>query len=129
MSEQSRANVGGLSPRYYTERTDNQPIAAHKRFPVMLEASGDDPEAVEALAYYAFLKNSRGKNPELAADIMAALADPINAPAQHRYAHGLEITPMAALVAIRDMKRKPFEGDSEMLARAQSIAAQVAKYD
>jgi len=86
MIDQTRANTGGLSPRYIVERTDGQPIAKHKRFPVLLEASGDDPEAVEALAYYAFLKHSRGKNRELAADIMAALADPINAPAQHRYA-------------------------------------------
>ena len=86
MTEPTRANTGGLEPRYNVERNDGKPIASHKRFPVILEASGDDPEAVEALAYYAFLKQSRGKNPELAADIMAALADPANAPAQHRYA-------------------------------------------
>jgi hypothetical protein len=51
---------------------------------MVLSFDGSDREAVEALLFYASLKAET--NPELAADIRTNIADPANAPAQHRYA-------------------------------------------
>jgi hypothetical protein len=80
---QSRSNTGGYEPRFIIERTDGQPIASDRRY-MVLSFDGSDPEAVEALRHYAALKKTA--NPELAADILANIEDPANAPAQHRYA-------------------------------------------
>ncbi|PDT79933.1 hypothetical protein [Sinorhizobium sp. BJ1] len=79
----SRANTGGYEPRFTIERTDGKPIAADRRY-MVLSFDGSDPEAVKALEFYADLKTAA--NPDLAADIRANIADPANAPAQHRYA-------------------------------------------
>lgn len=79
----SRANIGGYEPRFTIERTDGQPIAADRRY-MVLSFDGCDPDAVEAIKYYASLKER--SNPKLAASIAMNLADPASAPAQHRYA-------------------------------------------
>ncbi|TGR71448.1 hypothetical protein EN837_08530 [bacterium M00.F.Ca.ET.194.01.1.1] len=79
----SRANVGGYEPRFTIERNDGQPIAADRRY-MVLSFDGSDPEAMEALRYYASLKAPT--NQQLADDIRANLANPSSAPAQHRYA-------------------------------------------
>jgi hypothetical protein len=79
----SRANIGGYEPRFIIERTDGKPISADRRYMVMA-FDGSDPEAVQALGVYADLKEAA--NPVLAADLRKHLADPANAPAQHRYA-------------------------------------------
>lgn len=80
---ESRSNSGGYEPRFIIERTDGKPIEGRRRY-MVLSFDGSDPEAVAALRYYASLKNDI--NPELAADIRKHIADPLNAPAQHRYA-------------------------------------------
>jgi hypothetical protein len=50
---------------------------------MVLDFSGGDPHArVAAECYAASVEN---ENPDLAAGIRAALADPANAPKQHRY--------------------------------------------
>lgn len=79
----SRANIGGYEPRFTIERTDGQPISAERRY-MVLSFDGSDPEAVEALLFYADMKADA--NPQLAADIRANIENPANAPAQHRYA-------------------------------------------
>ncbi|QCM10257.1 hypothetical protein CFBP6625_07790 [Agrobacterium tumefaciens] len=79
----SRANTGGYEPRFTIERNDGQPIPSDRRYMVM-SFDGSDPDAVEALRYYAQLKEVT--NSQLSADILANIADPSNAPAQHRYA-------------------------------------------
>lgn len=79
----SRSNTGGYEPRFIIERTDGQPIAADRRY-MVLSFDGSDPEAVQALLHYAGLKEA--ENPKLAEDIRRNIADPANAPAQHRYA-------------------------------------------
>lgn len=79
----SRANTGGYEPRFIVERTDGEPIPAGRRY-MVLSFDGSDPEAVEALLFYAALKAET--NPGLAADLRAHISDPTNAPAQHRYA-------------------------------------------
>ena len=80
---QSRSDTGGYEPRFIVERTDGKPIQADRRYMVM-SFDGSDPEAVEAILHYASLKE--GKNSRLAADIRALIANPEDAPAQHRYA-------------------------------------------
>jgi len=79
----SRSNTGGYEERFIIERTDGQPIPADRRY-MVLSFDGSDPEAVQALLFYANLKSVA--NPQLAADIRRHIADPANAPAQHRYA-------------------------------------------
>lgn len=78
----TRSNHGGYEPRFIIERIDGQPIPADRRY-MVLSFDGSDPEAVEALKAYATLKQI--KNPSLAADIRKHLANPKDAPAQHRY--------------------------------------------
>lgn len=80
---QSRSNNGGYEPRFMIERTDGEPIQPNRRY-MVLSFDGSDPEAVEALKFYAALKES--VNPHLAADILENISHPSNAPAQHRYA-------------------------------------------
>lgn len=79
----SRSNTGGYEPRFIIERTDGQPIPSDRRY-MVLSFDGSDPEAVRALLAYASFKED--KNPQLALDIRAHLANPKDAPAQHRYA-------------------------------------------
>ena len=79
----TRANSGGYEPRFIIERTDGEPIAADRRY-MVLSFDGSDPEAVEALKFYAFLKTPQ--NPALAKDVLSNIISPATAPAQHRYA-------------------------------------------
>lgn len=79
----SRANTGGYEPRFTIERTDGQPIPSERRY-MVLSFDGSDPESVRALSAYASFKDD--KNPLLASEIRAHLANPKDAPAQHRYA-------------------------------------------
>lgn len=79
----SRSNSGGYEPRFVIERVDGVPIEPRRRY-MVLSFDGSDPEAVAALRYYASLKNEI--NPQLAEDIRKHISDPLNAPAQHRYA-------------------------------------------
>ena len=81
---QSRYATGGLEPRFIIERSDGQSIPSDRRYSLVLDFSGADPHArLAALVYAASVGQ---ENPQLEADIRAALADPVNAPAQHRYA-------------------------------------------
>lgn len=80
----SRYRNGGLEPRFIIERTDGKPIPADRRYSLVLDFSGADPHA--RVAAQAYADSVRAGNPVLAADIEAALADPQNAPSQHRYA-------------------------------------------
>lgn len=82
-SDNSRSNTGGYEPRFIIERVDGQPIPADRRY-MVLAFDGSDPEAVRALLAYASFKEE--KNPQLALDIRVNLANPKDAPAQHRYA-------------------------------------------
>ncbi len=81
---ESRYRTGGLEPRFIIERVDGKPIDPSRRYSMVLDFSGADPHARAAALAYA--DSVREENPALAADIEAALADPANAPAQHRYA-------------------------------------------
>ena len=87
MTEPTRATTGGLEPRFIIERIDGNPIPADRRYSLVLDFSGADPRAIKAAHRYADAAEEDGLH-ELAADIRAALADPVNAPAQHRYAQG-----------------------------------------
>ncbi len=82
-SDNSRSNTGGYEPRFIVERTDGHPIPSDRRY-MVLSFDGSDPEAVKALLAYAAFKEE--KNPQLALDIREHLANPKDAPAQHRYA-------------------------------------------
>lgn len=83
MSE-SRYKGGGLEPRFIIERADGKPIPSDRRYSLVLDFSGADPHARVAALVYATLVGE--ENPQLETDIKAALADPVNAPPQHRYA-------------------------------------------
>jgi hypothetical protein len=79
----SRYVTGPLEERFIIERADGKPIPSDRRYSLVLDFSGADPHArVAAEAYAASVEN---ENPDLAAGIRAALADPANAPKQHRY--------------------------------------------
>lgn len=82
-SDNSRSNTGGYEARFIIERADGQPIQSDRRY-MVLSFDGSDPEAVRALLAYAAFKEE--KNPKLALDIRVHLANPKDAPAQHRYA-------------------------------------------
>lgn len=81
-SDNSRSNVGGYEPRFIVERTDGKPIPSDRRY-MVLSFDGSDLEAVKALLAYATFKEE--KNPQLALDIRVHIANPKDAPAQHRY--------------------------------------------
>lgn len=80
MSE-TRYRNGALAPVFNIERLDGEPIHPSRRYSLVLDFSGADPHAVVAATAYA--DSVRPVNPFLADDILAALADPANAPAQH----------------------------------------------
>jgi len=75
---------GGLEPRFIIERADGKPIPKDRRYCLVLDFSGTDPHAYLAAQVYA--ASVERDNPKLAMDIRVALADPHNAPPQHRYA-------------------------------------------
>lgn len=80
----SRYKSGGLEERFVIERTDGKPIDPSRRYSLVLDFSGADPHGRKAAAAYA--DSVKNENPQLAEDILAALANPSTAPAQHRYA-------------------------------------------
>lgn len=79
----SRYSQGPLEERFVIERVDGAPIAPDRRYSMVLDFSGADPHAVAAARAYA--DSVQAENPVLADGIRAALADPANAPKQHRY--------------------------------------------
>lgn len=76
----SRAIQGGLERRYTVTRADGSPCRPSDRFPVILNL-GSDPHAGPTLLFYA--DRIEADNPQLSADIRAAVADPQNTQAQH----------------------------------------------
>lgn len=80
----SRYAHGGLEPRFLIERTDGRPIDPNRRYSMVLDFSGADPHAIVAAKAYA--ESVKAENPQLAGDILAAIADSSSAPAQHRCA-------------------------------------------
>lgn len=85
--ELSRYAKGGLEPRFVVERADGKPIDPSRRYCLVLDFSGADPHAIVAAIAYA--DSVQAENPQLATDIVYALAMPEIAPPQHRYAAGL----------------------------------------
>jgi hypothetical protein len=79
----SRYAKGPLEERFIIERADGAPIPSDRRYSLVLDFSGADPHALVAAEAYA--KSVEPENPELAAGIRAAIADPARAPKQHRY--------------------------------------------
>lgn len=79
----SRYATGPLEERFVIERVDGQPIPSSRRYSLVLDFSGADPHAL--LAAEAYAASVERENPQLAAGIRAALADPNTAPKQHRY--------------------------------------------
>lgn len=80
----TRATNGGLEPRFIIERADGKPIDPSRRYCMVLDFSGADPWSIAAAEAYAVA--CEAANPVLAADIRQAIANPADAPAQHRYA-------------------------------------------
>jgi hypothetical protein len=76
----TRAISGGYEPRFNITRADGQPIPADRRY-MVLSFDGSDPDAVEALLFYA--GRVEASNPALAADLRRHIANPAEAPAQH----------------------------------------------
>lgn len=83
MTETTRASTGGFEWRFDVERSDGKPIHADRRY-IVLDYSGADPAGVAATLKYA--DEIESLNPVAATDIRRNVADPANAPAQHRYA-------------------------------------------
>jgi hypothetical protein len=76
----TRALVGGFEDRFCVTRRDGKPIRPSARY-IVLDYSGADPHAVAALRAYAF--SIRVDNPDMAFDVLDALASPEKWPAQH----------------------------------------------
>lgn len=79
-NSKSRFAVGGFTERFSVMRLDGQPTRADARY-FVLDYSGADPHAVEALKLYADKVES--ENSALAKDIREALKNPKSSPAQH----------------------------------------------
>lgn len=76
----SRFSNGGFSERFAVVRLDGKPTRPTARY-IVLDYSGADPHAVVALRAYA--DSVRKDNPAFANDILDALDNPADAPAQH----------------------------------------------
>lgn len=76
----TRATSGGFEDRFRVTRRDGKPIREGARY-IVLDYSGADPHAVSALRAYA--DSIEADNPQMAADLRAALANPSEWPAQH----------------------------------------------
>lgn len=76
----TRSNVGGFEPRFNVTRTDGQPISDDRHY-IVLAYDGSDPEATQALQYYAYLKGRH--NPTFGEALTQALQDPTGFPKQH----------------------------------------------
>lgn len=76
----TRSNTGGFEDRFRITRTDGKPISADRRY-IVLAYDGSDPAAVSALQTYA--DQIQHTNPQMADDILDALANPTKYPSQH----------------------------------------------
>ena len=76
----TRATTDGFEDRFCVTRRDGKPIREGARY-IVLDYSGADPHATFALRAYA--DSIRSENPQMAEDLIAALADPEAWPAQH----------------------------------------------
>lgn len=76
----SRFAQGGFEDRFRVTRVDGKPIRPEARY-LVLDYSGADPNALHAIREYA-IRVIR-ENPDLAMDLLDALNNPQNYPAQH----------------------------------------------
>lgn len=76
----TRATNGGFEDRFCVTRRDGKPIREGARY-IVLDYSGADPHAIVALDAYA--NSIFGENPQMADDLIEALANPNAWPAQH----------------------------------------------
>ncbi len=76
----SRYKNGGFEPRFIVRRTDGKPCRPGARY-FVIDYAGGDPHAVEAVLAYAL--SVENENPQLAADLKDALANPEKYPTQH----------------------------------------------
>lgn len=75
----TRQTTGGFEPRFIVTRTDGKPCRTEARY-LVLDYAGD-PHARVAVAAYA--SSIEHENPQMAADLRAALQSPADWPAQH----------------------------------------------
>jgi len=80
----SGSNEGGYEERFIIERKDGKPIPSDRRY-MVLSFDGSDPEAVEALRFYAFLCATKKGNLQLSKEVIMNTMNPSEAPKQHRY--------------------------------------------
>lgn len=71
---------GGFEDRFRVTKVDGSPINPAARY-LVLDYSGRDPHAVSAIKVYA--ESIRSDNPAMSSDLLAALDNPENFPAQH----------------------------------------------
>jgi len=76
----TRASTGGFEARFRVTRLDGEPIRPEARY-IVLDYSGSDRHAVKALQAYA--GSIADENPQMAIDLLAALSNPSDWPAQH----------------------------------------------
>ena len=79
-NSESRFAEGGVTERFSVVRLDGKPTRAEARY-FVLDYSGADPHAVEALKLYA--DSVESENSALAQVIREALKNPKNSPSQH----------------------------------------------
>ena len=75
----TRATTGGFEDRFRVTRTDGKPIREGARYIVLDYAC--DPHAKVALKAYS--KSIRSENERMAEDILNAIVNPADWPAQH----------------------------------------------
>ena len=71
---------GGFEDRFRVTRVDGKPVNQQARY-LVLDYSGRDPHAIFAVRAYA--DSIRADNPMMADDLLAAIENPANFPAQH----------------------------------------------
>lgn len=76
----TRAYTGGLEDRFCVTRRDGKPVTPGARY-LVLDYSGRDPHAIKAIEAYA--DSIRTDNPDMAHDLISAIENPANWPAQH----------------------------------------------
>ncbi len=76
----SRFSKGGFTERFAVVRLDGKPTRPSARY-IVLDYSGADPHAITAMLAYA--TSVAEDNPAFASDILKALENPGEAPAQH----------------------------------------------
>lgn len=76
----TRQSTGGFEDRFRVTRTDGKPIDPARRY-IVLDYAGSDPHAIVALRAYA--KSIRSENERMAENVLNAIANPTDWPAQH----------------------------------------------